>query len=186
MGTPWSPQEKRTLKSIWKKAATVESQMSRLPGRTVECAYTMARLLELPVKPRARTLIRAAILKLMKDGQPRTTAQIRESVRADKKVVRDLIASLTAAGELHLTGEYGRYHAAFHKAGQAPADAPALTRARTGDRGAARRAAIAESETEEEVERRLDMAYRSPARWWPSADALVVQSIHAMVAAGRV
>jgi hypothetical protein len=159
--------------------------MHRLPGRSIDCAYAHVRSMKLPRKPRARTLIRAKILEVMKDGRPRTMAQIREHVSAEKKVVRDLVACLTAADELHLTGEYGRYHAAFYKGGATPAGTPKVTRARTADRGAARRAAVAESESEEEAERRLDMAYRSHARWWPHADSLVVQSMHAMVLTGR-
>lgn len=181
----WSDADKSPLRRLMKSPKSLESQIHELPGHTVDCARAYARLMRLPPKPRARSAIRARIVTLMKDKIPRTTLEITRELKVEKKKVRDLLAILIDAGEVHLTGEHGRYHAAYYKVGPTPPGMPTRTRPGSGDRGAARRIAEAESETEEEAERRLDEAYRSQARWWPRADPVVVVAMSSMVRAGR-
>jgi hypothetical protein len=185
MGTPWSLQEKQTLEAIWKSTASVDSQMSRLPGRSTETAYVVARSIGLPPKPRARTLLRKEIAEFMKDSQPRTASEVATCLSGETKVVRDVLREFVTVDAMHITVELGRYNAAMYRNGPAPAGQPKQPSDRRGARAAcAKRCAVEQSETEEEMERRLDAAYRSPARWWPHADPLVVQSMNAMVAAG--
>jgi hypothetical protein len=131
---------------------------------------------------------------LMKDGNPRSAAQVAETLGARPKFVRDVLSRWVDAGHAHVSGYVGANHAKVFRYGPGVnAPMPLLDtkkarqkREKVAQWRDARRGQDAASDPWREPKQRftdeeLDRRHRLPATWWPAADAVVSGAFDAMI-----
>lgn len=97
----WSEEDKAILRDIWASPEPIESQVHRLPGRTVDHLRQKANALKLGSKPRGSQgwkRIRAAL----QGGALLTTQAIADIVHLSGQQVRELLDAAVLRGEVHV------------------------------------------------------------------------------------
>ncbi|HDR9153809.1 TPA: hypothetical protein QDB05_000228 [Burkholderia vietnamiensis] len=116
----------------------------------------------------------AQIRALMADGRPRTALQIADALDISIRPVNEYLRAASAQGptqEVHSVDRNGKGNAARYIAGRGENVPP---------RGQKQKDADERELTDDE----LDAKHKSPMRWWPAPDVLVIRTINNMVRMG--
>ncbi len=118
MGAKWTEEEIATLREMWQSPVPMKDQMHRLPGRSAEYAFRMAKKLGMGFKNRAYSEMLGHIEKLMMDGKPRSVHDVFKEIAVDLGHARDLLTRLVHEERAHIaiwrqTGCNGQWQALY-------------------------------------------------------------------------
>ena len=205
----YSPEEKQILRDIYASPETIESQVHRLPLRSLSSIEAKARVMGLK-KTRQKPLMER-ISDLMSDGRPRTAAQLAKLVGGKRKFICEQLRLASDGLRYHIHSHSGSHRAIVFKAGpgknaerppavQTPgAEYSRRYRERMGIKArvpkAAKPAKPAKAPKPAKAvvtprkpvlgDKAKDDLHRSKAAWWPAIDPIIPGAMRAMVEAGR-
>lgn len=165
---PWTAAEKAIVKKIVEGKLSLRKNMHLLPGRP----YCTAKEKAAAYRPGSNRV--ELVVGILADGVPRTSKQIAKELNLERKSISDALRHIVEPGDTQ------RAHICGVTDGK-PCNIYVIGQGANIETGAAR----PKGPRLEKSDAELDRIYRSGAYWWPDADSVVINSINAMVNAGR-